>query len=208
MSARVLVTSASVTSIGGHFERQIFVIAQLEFGEDFEDGAEFQRLAFVVVEFFDLRLRDGGEFLFVDGFFDAFGNEGLQDFALDVVGEAAADQCERSFAGAEAGDARNFGEFFGDAFMALETSSAGISSSSSRRQGLSATAVAVSVVEFSVAFSGFVSEGVFCGVFGGAVSHTKSLSEVDGQRIFRMPDRRGTLFVNGMMRAFLTGQSG
>ena len=44
---------------GGHFELQIFVIAELKFGKHFEDRAEFQRLAFVKIELFDLRLRNG-----------------------------------------------------------------------------------------------------------------------------------------------------
>ena len=92
---------------------------RLEFRQHFEDRAEFQRLAFVEIEFFDLRLRNRSQFLLGDGFFDALGHQRLQHFALDVVGEAAANQCNGSFAGAEAGYARHFGEFLGHALHRL-----------------------------------------------------------------------------------------
>src|SRR6266404_5388116 len=76
----------------GHFEIEIFIIAKLEFGENFEDGAEFERLAFGKIELVDLGLRNGGQFLLGDRLFNALRNERLHDFALDIVGEAAADQ--------------------------------------------------------------------------------------------------------------------
>ena len=97
-----------------HFDVEIFVVAELKFGEHFEDGAEFQRLAFGEVELFDLRLRNRRQLLLDDGFLDGFGDERLKDFALDVFGEALADQRDRRFAGAEAGDARELREFFRD----------------------------------------------------------------------------------------------
>ena len=93
--------------MAGISSSQISVIAQLKFGQYFEDRAEFQRLALVEIELFDLRLRDGIELLFSDGFFDALRNQRLQNFSLDVVGKAAANQCHGSFAGAEAGHARH-----------------------------------------------------------------------------------------------------
>ena len=69
-------------SIARHFEVEVFVVAEFKFGEHLEDGAEFERLAFGEVELLDLRLRDGGEFLLGDGFFDALGNERLQRLRL------------------------------------------------------------------------------------------------------------------------------
>ena len=125
-----------------------------------------------------MRLRDGGEFLFVDGFFDALGNEGLQDFALDVFGEAAADQCERSFAGAEAGDARDLGEFFGDAFSGFGDFVGGDFEFKFAAAGIVCDGGGgFSSGVFRGVFSVCFGSGVFCGVFGGAVSHAKNLSE-------------------------------
>ena len=95
----------------GHFNFQILVIAQLKFRQNFEDRAEFQRLAFGEIQLVHLRLRDRSQFLLGDGFFDALGHQRLQHFALDVVREAAADQRDRRLARTEAGHARNARKF-------------------------------------------------------------------------------------------------
>ena len=102
-----------------HFEFEVFVVSEFKLGENLEDGAEFEWLAFDEVEFLDLRLRDGGEFLFGDGFFDALGNERLNDLAFDVFGETAANQGDGSLAGAETGDAGYAREFLRDTFQLL-----------------------------------------------------------------------------------------
>src|SRR5258707_3905793 len=99
----------------GHFEIEILVIAKLELGESFEDGAEFERLAFGKIELVNLGLRNGGQFLLGDGLFDALRNERLHDFTLDIVGEAAADQRDGRFAGAKPGNAGDARKFLGDA---------------------------------------------------------------------------------------------
>jgi len=100
----------------GHFDFERFVIAERKFGEDLEGCAELERLALLEIELVDLRLGDGSELLFGDGLFDVFGDEGLQDFALDVVGEAPFDEGNGSFAGSETGDAGDAGKLFGDFF--------------------------------------------------------------------------------------------
>jgi hypothetical protein len=98
-----------------HFEIEIFVISELEFGENFKDGTELEGLAFGKIELIDLGLRNRSKFLLGDGFFDALGDEGLHNFTLDVVGEATANQGDRSFARTKAGNAGDAGEFLGDA---------------------------------------------------------------------------------------------
>jgi hypothetical protein len=100
----------------GHFDFERFVIAERKFGEDLEACAELERLALLEIELVDLRLGDRSELLLGDGLFDVFGDEGLQDFALDVVGEAPFDEGNGSFAGSETGDAGDAGKLFGNFF--------------------------------------------------------------------------------------------
>ena len=99
-----------------HLDFHVLVVAQRKFRQHFKRGAEFQRLAFVVLQLVDLRLRNGCEFLFGDGLFDVFGNERLQHFALDVAGETLLDQRNRRFARTKAGHARDLGKILGDFF--------------------------------------------------------------------------------------------
>ena len=87
-----------------HGDFQIFVIAELEFGQDFKDGAELQRLAFLELDLVDFRTRYRDEFLFVEGLLEVLGDERLNHFALNVIGEPAADQRDGSFAGAKSGN--------------------------------------------------------------------------------------------------------
>ena len=91
----------------GEFDFEIFVIAEREFGQDFKRGAEFYRLAFVVFELVHLGLGNGRELFFGDGLFDALWHEGLQDFALDVFGEALFDQRDRRLPRPETRHARH-----------------------------------------------------------------------------------------------------
>ena len=106
---------------GRHFEIKVFIVRQIKFGKNLEDCPELEGLAFGEVELFDLRLRDGREFLLADGLFHALRHERLHDFTLDVVGEAPANQRDWRLARTEArdtGDARKFLcdalQFFGD----------------------------------------------------------------------------------------------
>src|SRR6185295_2956530 len=50
-----------------------------------------------------MRLRDWHEFLVFHCFVDLFGNERLQNFALDIFSEAPANQSDRGLAGAKSG---------------------------------------------------------------------------------------------------------
>ena len=62
------------TAIDRHFEIEIFVIGELEFGKNFEDGAEFEGLAFREIQLVDLGLRNRGQLLLGDSLFDALGH--------------------------------------------------------------------------------------------------------------------------------------
>ena len=66
-----------------------------------------QRLAFLEFDFVHFGARDRNEFLFVESLLEVFGHERLNDFALNIVGEAAANQRDRRFAGTKSGDARH-----------------------------------------------------------------------------------------------------
>ncbi len=88
----------------GEFDFEILVIAEGKFGQNLKRSAEFYGLAFVVFELVHLGLGNGRELFFGDGFFDALGDQGLQDFALDVFGETLFDERERGLAGTEAGN--------------------------------------------------------------------------------------------------------
>ena len=85
----------------GHFERQVFVIAQLEFRKHFKNSAKLQRLALVEIELVHLWLRNGRQFLFGNRFFHALRHQRLQHFSLDVLREFSPDQRNWSFAAAE-----------------------------------------------------------------------------------------------------------
>src|SRR5436853_1672214 len=89
---------------------QAFVGAELEFGQHFETGAKLEWTIFRVLYMIDLRLRDRHELLVLDSLVDLFGNERLQDLALDVVGETAADQGNGGFAWTKSRDAGNTGK--------------------------------------------------------------------------------------------------
>ena len=106
-------------SIDGHFDFETFVIAKLEFRKDFEDGAELQRLAFGKIQLLDLRLRNRRQLLFGDGFFDALRDERLQHFALDILGEAPADQGDGRFAWPKTGHTGDPRELLGHALNFL-----------------------------------------------------------------------------------------
>ncbi len=99
----------------GHFDREALVIPKLEFREDFEDGAELQRLALGKIELLNLRLRNGCPLLFRDGFFDALWYERLQHFALDIFRESPANQRDRRFARPESWHACDTRKFLGHA---------------------------------------------------------------------------------------------
>src|SRR6267154_444515 len=58
-------------------------------------------LPFVKVQLVHLRLRYRRQLLLGHGFFHALGNQRLQHFALDVLGEFSPDQRNRSLAAAE-----------------------------------------------------------------------------------------------------------
>ena len=90
-----------------HLDLEILVIAQLEFGKDFEDRAEFQRLAFFEFDLVHFGARDRDQFFFVERFFEIFRHERLHHFALNVFGEAAANQRDGRLARTESGNARH-----------------------------------------------------------------------------------------------------
>jgi hypothetical protein len=100
----------------GDFDFEGLVIAEGEFGEDFEGGAELERLALLKIELIDLWLGDGSELLLSDGFFDVFGDQGLKDLALNVVGKAPLDEGNGGFAGPKTGDPSDAGQFFSNLF--------------------------------------------------------------------------------------------
>ena len=84
---------------------KILVIAEFEFRQDFEDGAELQGLAFLEFDLIDFGPHDRNKLFLVESFFEILGHERLQHFALNVIREAAADYGDGSFARTESGDA-------------------------------------------------------------------------------------------------------
>ena len=107
MASMVLSISASLTCSLFDFHLQAFVGAQLKLRQHFKTGSEFQRAILRVVHVIDLRLRYGNQLLVLDGLVDLLGNQRLQHFAFDVVGESAANQRNRRFAGPKSGNARD-----------------------------------------------------------------------------------------------------
>ena len=59
-----------------------------------------------------MRLRDGDELFFREGRLDVLRHELLHHFALDVLGEAAANQCDGRFPGTKARNSRDARDFF------------------------------------------------------------------------------------------------
>ncbi len=93
-----------------HLDVQILVIAQLEFRQHLENGAELQRLAFLELNVVHFRARHRNHLFLVERLLEIFRHERLHDFALDVFGEPAADQRDGRLPGTEsrdAGDARD-----------------------------------------------------------------------------------------------------
>ena len=72
-----------------------------------EHRAKLQRPVFRIVHLLHLRLRDRHQILILHGLLDLFGEQRLQDFALDVVGKPPADQRHRSLARAKPWNARD-----------------------------------------------------------------------------------------------------
>src|ERR1700722_1994705 len=99
---------AGLDRIDLHF--QVLVLAQLKFGKNLKNRPEFQRLALFEFDLIDLGTRDRRQLLFVESLLQIFGNQRLQDFALNVRSELAADDRHRRLAGAESGNARHAGD--------------------------------------------------------------------------------------------------
>ena len=117
ISSMVLSTCASPASMASILDGEIFVIAQLEFRKHFEHSAEAQRLAFFEINFVHFRARYGNKIFFTERLFEIFRHQRLHHFALNIFGEAAANQCDGSFAGTKSRDASHAREiaryFFG-----------------------------------------------------------------------------------------------
>ena len=90
-----------------HLHLQILVITQLEFGKDFEDRAELQRLAFLEFDLVHFGARHRNQILFVQRLLEIFGHERLHHFALYIVRKAAPHQRDGRFARTESGNARD-----------------------------------------------------------------------------------------------------
>src|SRR6202022_1081818 len=97
-----------------HFEVETFIVGQLEFRQNLENRAEFQRLTFRKIKLVYLWLRDRRQLLLADGLLNAFGNQRLDYFTLDVISEPPADQGYRGLAWPKAGNARHTRELLCD----------------------------------------------------------------------------------------------
>jgi hypothetical protein len=95
----------------GHFNFKSFVIPKFEFRQNFENRAELQRLALGKIQFLNLGLRNGRQFLLRDGLLDALRDERLQYFTFNIFGEAPADERYRGFAWPESRHARDARKF-------------------------------------------------------------------------------------------------
>jgi hypothetical protein len=90
-----------------HFDTEVLVIAKVELGEDFEDRAELERLAFLEMNIVHFGTSYRCEFLFVESLLEIFGHQRLNYFALNIFGKAASDNRHRGLARPESGNARN-----------------------------------------------------------------------------------------------------
>src|SRR5208282_4740099 len=105
---------AHLDSFDVHFE--ILVIAELEFGKNFEYSAKFQRLAFLEFNFVYFRARDRDQFFLVERFFEILGDKRLDHFAFNVLREAATNQRDGRLARTKSGNARHAGDIASDLF--------------------------------------------------------------------------------------------
>ncbi len=99
-----------------HLHLDALVVAQLEFGQNFEDRAKAQRLAFLELDLVHLGARHRDELLLVERLLEVLRHERLHHLALDVLGETAAHQRHGRFAGPESGDAGDPGDVPRDFF--------------------------------------------------------------------------------------------
>ena len=99
------------------FDVETLVIAELELGKHFKDGAELQRAALRIIHLVHLRLGDRRQLLLRDGLLDPLRHKGLHHLAFDVLRKAPADKRYWRLARTEArnaGDARKIaGDLFG-----------------------------------------------------------------------------------------------
>ena len=97
-----------------HFDFDALVIAQLEFRKNFKRRAELHQPIVGEIDLIHFRTVDRNHFLLLQRLRKVLGHQRFEDFALDIVGEAALDQRHRGFAGAKTGNSRHFGEIARD----------------------------------------------------------------------------------------------
>jgi hypothetical protein len=86
----------------GHFDAA--VLAQLDFGDDFELGLEAQRLAVVEMDILYIGRADHVEVFGFELLLQELGDQIFQHLLPDIAGELLANDAGRGFAGPEAGE--------------------------------------------------------------------------------------------------------